>query len=140
MKATKAAMTAIMMAFFHILSLISTMAESHTAETLKRKRDEITRSIADYEKRPSINCVGVTNAAVSGNVTNTATGTLHATTFGWQIGISINNRTVNGTVVNAGAIRANDFGIFVQDDAIVTGGVTISCTVRWRAVRPRRAE
>lgn len=27
------------------------MAESRTAETLKRKRDEITRSIAEYEKR-----------------------------------------------------------------------------------------
>ena len=56
----------------------------------------------------AINCINIDGITVTGDVTNTGTGTLTATGAGQpsRTGITINNASVGGAVINAGHITA----------------------------------
>ena len=80
----------------------------------------------------AINCIRIDGIAVTGNVTNTNTGTLTATNPSLQSnGIIILNASVGGAVVNAGQITAAGYGngIFVTNQATVSGGISNSGTI-----------
>ena len=76
----------------------------------------------------AINCINITGITVTGDVTNTITGTLTAAGASQptRTGITINNASVGGAVINAGHITASTLGngIFVTNDAIVSGGIS----------------
>ncbi|MGA8078179.1 MAG: hypothetical protein WB868_12410, partial [Xanthobacteraceae bacterium] len=81
-----------------------------------------------------INCININGITVTGNVTNTITGV--TTPIGVappsQTGITINNSTVGGAVINSGEIRDDTGGIkgiFVTNNADVAGGVNNSGTI-----------
>jgi uncharacterized protein with beta-barrel porin domain len=92
----------------------------------------------------AIDCINIQNATVNGNVTNTSTGSIVTTvptpTTTPQIGIAINNSTINGAIINNGSIQAPQLfgnapftfaagvgiGIDVLANATVTGGISNS--------------
>ncbi len=84
----------------------------------------------------AINCININGITVTGNVTNTgppnsgvitATGTSAPT----RTGITINNASVGGAIVNAGQITSSTSGkgIFVTNNATVSGGISNSGTI-----------
>jgi uncharacterized protein with beta-barrel porin domain len=80
------------------------------------------------------NCINITGITVTGNVTNTATGTLTATGGNrpTRTGITIvNNASVAGAVINAGHITTpmSGTGIFLKNSPSVSGGITNSGTM-----------
>ncbi|HEX4409313.1 MAG TPA: autotransporter domain-containing protein [Xanthobacteraceae bacterium] len=85
----------------------------------------------------AINCININGINVTGNVTNTSTGTITATGFSQpsRTGITINNASVGGAIVNAGHITAasgtgiTGNGIFVTNNASVSGGISNSGTI-----------
>src|SRR5580704_7426006 len=84
----------------------------------------------------AINCININGITVTGNVTNTSTGTLTATGFSQptRTGITINNASVGGAISNAGHITATSGagfgftgnGILVTNNASVSGGISNS--------------
>src|ERR1700687_2793016 len=73
-----------------------------------------------------IDCVVVTDqAVVNGNITNEPGGTISATGSTPQggIGISVQDATVNGAIVNNGVISATGAAISVTGTSAVTGGI-----------------
>ncbi|HLH86926.1 MAG TPA: autotransporter domain-containing protein [Xanthobacteraceae bacterium] len=80
----------------------------------------------------AINCINIQSSTVTGDVTNTATGTINAgAAFPTNIGITINNSTINGAIINAGSIAAPGSagvaGVGIEvTNALVTGGITNS--------------
>ena len=90
-------------------------------------------SQASVSNSGAINCIRIDGIAVTGNVTNTDTGTLTATGPSLQSnGIVILNASVGGAIVNAGQITAAGYGngIFVTNHATVSGGISNSGTIR----------
>jgi autotransporter-associated beta strand protein len=82
----------------------------------------------------AINCININGITVTGNVTNTATGTLTATGGNrpTRTGITIvNNASVVGAVINAGHITTpmSGTGIFLKNNPSVSGGITNSGTM-----------
>jgi uncharacterized protein with beta-barrel porin domain len=81
----------------------------------------------------AINCININGITVTGNVTNTGSGIITATGFTapTRTGITINDASVGGAVVNAGSITASAFGngIFVTNNATVSGGISNSGTI-----------
>jgi hypothetical protein len=83
----------------------------------------------------AINCININGITVTGNVTNTSIGTITATgnTPPTQTGITVNNASVGGAIVNAGHITATSGtgitgdGILVTNNASVSGGSCSSC-------------
>ena len=87
---------------------------------------------ASVSNSGAINCIRIDGITVTGNVTNTDTGTLTATVTSLQSnGIIILNASVGGAVVNAGQITAAGYGngIFVTSNATVSGGISNSGTI-----------
>jgi uncharacterized protein with beta-barrel porin domain len=80
-----------------------------------------------------INCININNSTVTGNVTNTGTGTINAfgTVAPTGTGITItNSSTVTGAIINSGAIAApNGIGILITGDSAVAGGITNGGTI-----------
>ncbi len=84
----------------------------------------------------AINCININGITVTGNVTNTGppnTGVITATgaTAPTRTGITINNASVGGAIVNAGQITASTAGngITVNNNATVSGGISNSGTI-----------
>jgi uncharacterized protein with beta-barrel porin domain len=95
----------------------------------------------------AIDCINIQNSTVNGNVTNTSTGSIVTTvptpTTIPQIGIAIDNSTVNGAIINNGSIQAPQLfgnapitfaagigiGIDVLANATVTGGISNSGSI-----------
>ena len=88
---------------------------------------------ASVSNSAAINCININGITVTGDVTNTITGTLTAAGVSQpsRTGITINNASVGGAVINAGHITASTLGngIFVTNDAIVSGGISNSGTI-----------
>jgi len=78
----------------------------------------------------AINCISVTGgASITGNVTNTPSGTLTAGAGATKTGILVNTATIGGSIINAGKINApSGNGIFVTN-APVAGGISNSGTI-----------
>ena len=78
-------------------------------------------------------CIDIVNSSIAGNVTNTGTGVITATgnAAPTRTGITINNSTIGGAVVNAGQIASgvSGNGILVTNDAIVVGGISNNGTI-----------
>lgn len=86
-------------------------------------------SVASVSNAAAINCINVQTSTVTGNVTNTASGSLTPVgiTPPTATGITINGSKVGGSVVNAGIITAPlATGIVVTNNSSVAGGVTNS--------------
>lgn len=82
----------------------------------------------------AINCININGITVTGNVTNTGTGTITATgaTAPTRTGITINNASVGGAIVNAGTISAPGGGISISNVAqfgSAGGGISNSGTI-----------
>ena len=81
----------------------------------------------------AINCININGITVTGNVTNTGSGIITATGFTapTRTGITINDASVGGAVINAGSITASASGngIFVTNNATVSGGISNSGTI-----------
>jgi hypothetical protein len=94
----------------------------------------------------AINCINIQNSTVfslqesfnsvqaTGDVTNTSAGviTTNGTVPPTRTGITINNSTLNGAVINQGTINAHSspsgIGIFVESNAVL-GGISNSGTI-----------
>jgi hypothetical protein len=82
-----------------------------------------------------IDCINIQHSTINGNVTNTGTGII--TTLGaaapTRTGIVINSSTINGAIINQGAITARSSpsgaGILVENNAAVSGGINNAGTV-----------
>jgi hypothetical protein len=78
----------------------------------------------------NITCINIQNTNVPGNVTNTGTGVITATgnTAPTRTGITVNNSTIGGAIVNARKITSGTSGngIYVTNNATVSGGITNS--------------
>jgi hypothetical protein len=85
-------------------------------------------SAASISNSGATNCISVTGGtSITGNVTNTPSGTLTPGASG--NGININIATIGGSIVNQGKITASSGnGIFVTN-APVAGGITNSGTI-----------
>lgn len=76
--------------------------------------------------------VSIQNSTVTGNITNTGTGTItadgggNAPTF---TGIYISGGSIAGAISNAGTITATSHGIVINGHATVSGGITNSGTI-----------
>jgi len=85
----------------------------------------------------AINCINIQGITVTGNVTNTGSPTAGIITptgssAPAQTGITINNASIGGAVVNAGQIIATHTtanGITVTNNATVSGGIANSGTI-----------
>ena len=53
---------------------------------------------------PNTDCIEILNTTVTGNVTNTSTGTITPGSTAAGIGINVDNSTINGQISNAGTI------------------------------------
>ncbi len=97
---------------------------------------------------PTGNCIYVENGAnVTGNVTNTGTGILTPTGTAYPSanGITIDNSTIGGAIVNQGVITSTVEattvnGIVVTNGATVAGGITNSGTIALAAELADRSE
>jgi uncharacterized protein with beta-barrel porin domain len=79
----------------------------------------------------AINCINIQSSTVTGNVVNTSTGTITAGAPLTNTGITVNNSTIGGTIVNAGKITTTSGnGIIVSgSSAAVSGGISNSGTI-----------
>ena len=78
----------------------------------------------------SIDCVSVSGITVTGNVTNTNTGTIAPTAL-TQAGIAVDNSSIGGTISNSGTITTarSVSGIAVAGGGTVSGGIVNSGTI-----------
>ena len=86
-------------------------------------------AVGPVSNSSAINCIVIQNSTVAGDVTNTGTGTITATTPPSNVGVTINNSAINGAVVNAGHITATGQGIDVSNNAMIAGGITNTGTI-----------
>ncbi|HEY1540872.1 MAG TPA: autotransporter domain-containing protein [Xanthobacteraceae bacterium] len=81
----------------------------------------------------SINCIDITGITVTNDVTNTSVGVITGTgnAAPTRTGITVNNSSIGGAIVNAGRITSatTGNGIFVTNNATVSGGVANSGTI-----------
>ena len=71
----------------------------------------------------AIDCIEIIGTTVTGNVTNTNTGTINPGSTAAGIGINVDNSTINGQISNAGTITVTGPGILVQSNSVVTNGI-----------------
>jgi hypothetical protein len=92
-------------------------------------------SIAGVGNSGAIACIDIQNSTISGNVTNTSTGVLTPQGTGTpsRTGITINNSTINGAIVNQGTITAtvapSASAVRVFNNAVISSGITNSGTI-----------
>jgi autotransporter-associated beta strand protein len=103
--------------------------------------DNIGAIIGAVTNSTAINCINISNSTnVTGNVTNTGPptpGTITATgtTAPTATGITINNSTIGGAIINQGTITVtipsgdSGNGILVTNNAVVSGGISNSGTI-----------
>jgi outer membrane autotransporter protein len=78
---------------------------------------------------PNTDCIEILNTTVTGNVTNTSTGTITPGSTAAGIGINVDNSTINGQISNAGTITVTGIGILVQSNSVVTNGIVNTGTI-----------
>ncbi len=89
--------------------------------------NDINQSVGTVTNTGSINCINIQNSTVTGNITNSAGASIHATGGAppSRTGITVNGGSVSGAIINAGSITAvNGSGIVVENNAVVSGGIT----------------